>query len=132
MFATESTELVRAERENIQVQIFQIVPTRLSSFQADTKLVLTMIDGRVFSIIVESSSQACGICKATSKLMNNIDGINNLARHNDLLKFGLSTLHSWTRCFECVSQIGYRLPIKRWQVRGLDKSIVDQRKSAIQ
>lgn len=34
------------------------------------------------------------------------------------LKYGLSALHAYIRCFECVLHISYRLPIKKWQIRG--------------
>lgn len=132
LFAKESTELVKVEIQNIQAQILEIVPTRLSRFQVDHKLQLTMIDGKVFSVIAETSSQICGICKATPKLMNDVDAICRLPKNDDLFKYGLSTMHSWIRCFECVLHISYRLPIKKWQVRGSDKSIVDQRKATIQ
>lgn len=32
-------------------------------------------------------------------------------------RFGLSTLHLWIRFFECLLDISYRLPFKKWQVR---------------
>lgn len=54
--------------------------------------------------------------------MNDLDAINSLARNEDL-KFGLSTLHCWIRCFECVLHIGYIAS---------GKNIVDKQKAVIQ
>jgi len=132
MFAKESETLVRAEIENIKSQILKIEPTRLSCFQVQHNLQLTMIDGKVFSVIAESYSQACGICKAALKMMNDLDLFASLPKCKDLYEFGISTLHAWFLCFECMLHVGYRLPIKEWQVRGLDKNIVNQRKEEIQ
>lgn len=58
-------------------------------------LQLTRIDGKVFSVIAESSSQACGICKATPKMMNDLDLIASLPKNEDLYEFGISTLQAW-------------------------------------
>jgi len=100
------------------------------SFQHN--LQLTMIDGKVFSVVAECSSQACGICKATPKMINDLDLVASLPKCEDLYEFGISTLHAWIRCFECMLHVGYRLPIKKWQVCGLDKNIVNKRKEEIQ
>jgi len=43
------------------LKFLKIEPTHLSCFQVEHNLQLTMIDGKVFSVIAESSSQACGI-----------------------------------------------------------------------
>ena len=33
------------------------------------------------------------------------------------IEFGLWTLHSWIRFFECLIHLSYRLNIKKWQIR---------------
>ena len=43
-----------------------------------------------------------------------------------LYKYGLSTLHAWIRCFECIIHIAFRL--KNWQVRGESEKIVEATK----
>jgi hypothetical protein len=35
----------------------------------------------------------------------------------DNFRLGLSTLHAWIRCFECLLHISYRLEVKKWQLR---------------
>lgn len=43
-----------------------------------------------------------------------------LVSDTNALKFGLSALHSYIRCFECILHISYRLPINKWQIRRPD------------
>lgn len=132
IFEKESADLVRAEIENVKRQIAQIVPTKLSSFEVTHEFHLTMIDGKVFNTIAESSSLACGICGATPKLMNNLNLVQLRQPQNHLYEYGLSTLHAWIRCFECIIHIAYRIPIKNWQIRGENKEIAEQTKRKIQ
>ncbi|XP_076635462.1 uncharacterized protein LOC143348753 [Colletes latitarsis] len=37
------------------------------------------------------------------------------------LRFGLSTLHTWIRFFECCLHLSYKLPIKKWQARSTEE-----------
>lgn len=51
----------------------------------------------------------------------------------NMYAYGLSTLHLWIRCFECLLHIAYRLPLKTWQVKGDQaKQIIKGRKVNIQ
>ena len=45
------------------------------------------------------------------------DVIQKLSRVKNY-NFGLSSVHSWIRFFECYLHIGYRLGIMSWQARG--------------
>lgn len=128
----ESSDLISAEIENVRIQITKIIPTVFESFQIHHQFHMTMIDGKIFSVVAGSSSQTCGICGATPKVMNDLDAIKNLPLNTNMYEYGLSTLHAWIRCFECILHIGYRLPIKKWQIRSTDKTIVDQTKFNIQ
>ena len=74
------------------------------------KFCMTMIDGKVYSLIAESSSQKSGICGATPTMMS------------DFFEYGLSTLHAR----ECIIHIAYRIPIKKLEIRDCDKNIVQQ------
>ncbi|XP_036347272.1 uncharacterized protein LOC118756626 [Rhagoletis pomonella] len=47
-------------------------------------------------------------------------------------KYGLSTLHAWIRCFECLLHIAYRLTFKCWQVRKENKDAFSANKVRIQ
>ncbi|XP_030763922.1 uncharacterized protein LOC115888358 isoform X1 [Sitophilus oryzae] len=61
--------------------------------------------------------------------------LENISRPSQIenYRFGLSTLHCWIRFFECLLHIGYRLPIKSWQVKGAEnKEIVENNKKKIQ
>lgn len=91
-----------------------------------------MIDGKVCNAMTDTSStQKCYICGATPKTMNG--ELKDLVDKKEDYGFGLSTLHAWIRCFECLLHISYRLDIKNWQVRGPeDKASVKQRSGEIQ
>ncbi|XP_078051928.1 uncharacterized protein LOC144478082 isoform X2 [Augochlora pura] len=56
-----------------------------------------MIDGKVFGVMAESSTQTCGICGATPKLMNNLEQIMKRIPNENLYNLGLSTLHAWEK-----------------------------------
>ena len=58
--------------------------------------------------MTRTSSQTCYICGATSKQMNNIDQVKKKVILQDRLKFGLSSLHAWIRCFECMLHVSIR------------------------
>lgn len=128
----ETTALAKSEIENVNKQISEIIPTCFESFQIHHEFHMTMIDGKIFSVVAESASQTCGICGATPKIMNNLKAVKDRPVKTNMYQYGLSTLHCWIRCFECILHIAYRLPIERWQVRVQDKDVVDQTKLKIQ
>lgn len=66
--------------------------------------------------MTHTSSQRCYICGATPKQMKNIDQVKKKVILQDTLKFGLSSLHAWIRCFEYLLHVSYRLEIKTWAV----------------
>ncbi|CAH1962448.1 unnamed protein product, partial [Acanthoscelides obtectus] len=103
------------------------------SYIIEVVLMLTMLDSSVGNVLSETNStMKCIICGATPKDMNTLAGINR-PPNVDNYRFGLSTLHCWIRFFECLLHIGYRLPIKSWQVRGPEnKAIVEANKKRIQ
>ncbi|CAH1993504.1 unnamed protein product [Acanthoscelides obtectus] len=103
------------------------------SYIIEVDMMLTMLDGSVGYVLSETNStMKCIICGATPKDMNTLAGINR-PPNVDNYRFGLSTLHCWIRFFECLLHIGYRLPIKSWQVRGPEnKAIVEANKKRIQ
>ncbi|XP_067622258.1 uncharacterized protein [Eurosta solidaginis] len=132
IYEKETSNLARTEVERVKQQISEIIPTQFDSFKIHPKFYPAMIDGKVFSVIAESSSQTCGICGATPKVMNDLNSIKALPLNTKMYEYGLSTLHAWIRCFECILHIAYRLPIQKWHVRGTDKSVVQQTKLDIQ
>ena len=64
------------------------------------KLYLTLIDGKVLNIIMDTKSMPfCPFCHATSKSFNNLSNINTdkFSTNSSLLQYGLSPLHAWIR-----------------------------------
>ena len=137
LFAKETSQLIKCEIQNIEKQIQTLIPTKVfisgQEVVVDHVLKLTIIDGKTFGVISITSTQSCGICKATPKDMNKLEDI--LRRPADVSKYenGLSSLHAWIRSFECMLHISYRLEDKKWQIRtNEDKLKVDGRKRTIQ
>lgn len=120
LFEKETADLSRREIRNIQQQIDVLLPTTITVADQEIVVVsdfkLTMIDGKIFSVISNVSSQVCGICGASPKFMNDLDRIYQRTSDEAQYDYGLSTLHAWIRCFECMLHIAYRLDIQKWQV----------------
>lgn len=134
IFEKETPELTKEVVTNINQQISEIEPTNILQYEIQIyhTFKMTMIDGKLFSVVSESSTQTCGICGATPKVMNNLESILNLTPNENLYDYGISTLHAWIRCLECCLHISYKITIKKWQIREDDeKNIVKQRKQEI-
>lgn len=83
-----------------------------------------MIDGSVCNVLSnKNSASTCYISGATPKEMN-MAAVNEILPKEENKRFGLSTLSSWIRCFECLLHISYRLPFKTWQVRDTANKII--------
>ena len=81
-----------------------------------------MVDGQVCNSFANvSSSLRCYLCHATSKDFNNIDDILERLILKENLEFGISSLHTWIRFFECCLHLSYRIEIEKWQIRGKDE-----------
>lgn len=132
MFQKETSSLISAEVKKINEEILKISPTTIGKLEIQHRFHLTMIDGKTFGVIAGSSSQICGICKASPKMMNDLHILKHRSSDENMYEYGLSTLHCWIRFFECILHIAYRIPIKKWQIRGADKDIANQTKSNIQ
>lgn len=133
IFEKESKSIIKNETDYINAQIIKIVPTTINI--GDNKIMinhtfhLTMIDGKVFSTLTDCAPQNCGICGAPPSAMNNLDKIKNFKVKISFYEYGLSTLHAWIRCLECVLHIAYKLGIKKWQARGdSDKALQKETK----
>lgn len=138
-FAYETTDLSKKERQHIEKQIQLLKSTTYKfndiTIEINYKMLFTMIDGKVCNAITETtSSQKCFICGLTSNDFNNIEKVTHTILFDaSRLSFGLSILHAWIRFFECILHVAYKLPLKKWQVRGEgNKEIVVNRKKYIQ
>lgn len=135
IFSKETKDVTIAETNAVLEEINALVPTickvKGQEIAVKHEMLLTMVDGKVCNALTDTSSaQKCFICGATPKLMN--DESREYTVNADNLVFGLSTLHAWIRCFECLLHISYRLDIKKWQARSeSDKASVKQRSEDI-
>lgn len=134
IFAKETPDLSKTEIAKIEEQIKNIKPTITDDRQLiiNHNLKLTMIDGKMFSVISNSSTQTCGICGATPKVMNDLEKIFDLPIEEKFYDYGISTLHAWIRCLECCLHISYKLVVQKWQVREPnEKNMVKNRRDEV-
>lgn len=134
-FQKETADLIKKEVDNIETQIGNLIPTKVTvdnkEFSVSSILLLTMVDGKVCSTIKGISSQKCFVCGATPTEMNNLQLVKTKQSDPSSYRFGLSILHTWIRFFECLLHIAYRLDIKKWQVRKDEKESFAARKASI-
>lgn len=71
---------------------------------------------QICSTLSRTSSMKCYICNATLSQMNDIVSLHSKRVEPVELQFGLSGLHAYIRCFECLLHIAYRLELKVWKV----------------
>ncbi|KAL4718011.1 hypothetical protein ACJJTC_013065, partial [Scirpophaga incertulas] len=77
-----------------------------------------MIDGKIATIVTDTPSAAtCNICLAKPSEMNDLARIFSRPVQDEVYKYGLSTLHMWIRCLECLLHISYNLDFKMWSAR---------------
>lgn len=137
-YEKESVDLTKKVVDNVQEQINKLTPFEDvvdgKRCVVSYKLCLTMIDNKVCNALTETTSaMRCYLCRSTSKDFNDIDKILKQPIIEDHLKFGLSTLHCWIRCFEFLLHLSYKLGICKWQARTEEeKKSVNGRKEHIQ
>jgi hypothetical protein len=131
-FVKEDKVTILRQKSAIEEEIANLVETEVGEIKITHSLLMTMIDGKATSILCDTSSQRCDICKATPTEMNNVQLIASKPSDPDLYKYGLSSLHMWIRTMECILHIAYRLTIKTWSVKGDAKCIMESRKKNIQ
>ena len=76
IFEKETKPLVEKETDALKSQIAAILPTQIcqegEAINVTHKFYMTMIDGKIFSTIANTSSQCCGICGASPKIINDL------------------------------------------------------------
>lgn len=81
--------------------------------------ICTMLDGKTVNVLTETKSiQACNVCKATPKHMNDLENIIQRGCDEDTFKFSISILYAHLQCFEYLLHISYKLELQQWQARG--------------
>lgn len=136
-YTKESKESAITHFNFVQDQIDKLKVTSFvvndKSLRARHELELTMVDAKIVGYLTDTSTSNCNICDAKPSQMNNFQTLAKLEINEKNFSFGLSTLHCWIRCLECVLHIAYRIPIQRTDARGIaNKEIVNERKRVIQ
>lgn len=133
----ETKESVKLHYDEIEEQILRLHATKVTfgdnTYTFKHNAVCTMMDGKTCNVLTDTSStQACNICKATPKELNNIDLLLRKQYSKAPFKFGISVLHSYLRCYEYLLHISYKLELQQWQARGTEtKENIKKRKKEI-
>lgn len=131
-FVKETREHILKEKHNLDQQILNLTNLEYvfgngRKMSVKYELIMTLIDGKVLNVLTGTkSSQSCPICGANPKqflLIKNLNSSLYLPKYNTL-KFGISPLHAWIRCFEFILNISYRLQLKKWQIRNAEEKII--------
>ena len=100
-YTKEDADTVAEEAAFIEDAKKTLVPTMLEGFSVKHKLELTMIDGKVATILSEvtNATTSCSICGIKCGEMNNLERVREVARAVTVDKFdhGISPLHLWIR-----------------------------------
>lgn len=133
-FVQENTDVVKCYVDSIKNQISSLTLSISENISIKHELVFTMIDNKICNILTDTkSSMRCYLCGASPKEMNNLNLVKKKDIKEEHLSFGLSSLHCWIRCFECLLHISYRINIKTWAVTSeKNKREVEERKKAVQ
>lgn len=140
-FTKETKEVIIKEADDLKEQILELEKLQFEIdagkiIEVTFKMSLTVIDGKVLNVLTNTSSyQKCPICHCTQSDILEITDYNSekFRPIEDNLKYGISPLHCWIRFFEFILHLGYKLEIKKWQIRSdEDKNAVKKRKEKIQ
>ncbi|XP_076663948.1 uncharacterized protein LOC143370380 [Andrena cerasifolii] len=128
-FIKESAEVISNIVQEIQKEIGLLQITNLNNaIGVKHHLIMTMVDGKVCSTISATSSMRCYICEAKPTEMNCLEKVVCKPIKEDLLNFGMSSLHAWIRCMECLLHIAYRLDFKTWSASTPQRKILMKEK----
>lgn len=132
-FAKETNDLIKKESASLEEEIGNLVATIVDNLNIRHVLYMTMIDGKISTVISNTSSAAvCNICNTPPSKMNDLDFVSNKPVREEMYKYGLSSLHMWIRCMECILHISYNLDFKKWAARNEDKLLKETKKNMTQ
>lgn len=133
-FIKENKDNVKSIVGAINEEISNLVPYLYHNITIEYNLTFTMIDGKIVQYMTDTkSSMNCFVCGVSPKEMNNIEHLLSKPVKESNFCFGLSTLHAWIRCFECIIHVAYNLPFKSWSARSEEqKTLKKERKTEIQ
>lgn len=131
-FMKESKFAVIHETALIEGEILNLVPSQANGIKVNHSLLMTMIDGKISSILTNTSTQCCDICKALPSEMNKLDILDKKTVSTEYYCYGTSTLHAWIRFMECILHISYKLENKSTVAKGNEQATsVRERKEFI-
>jgi len=133
--------MIKDEKAWVEEQINKLLPFSVQTSQGNTlkitcDLWLTVIDGKVLSVITDSISYAnCPLCGAKPSEMNKLSLVQDRSVSEEKLRYGLSPLHAWIRVLEFLLRLSYKNHpnVQKWRVSDPDqKKIVEKTKQTIQ
>lgn len=105
-FTKETQSTVATIKAGITEEIERLQPSKISQVEVKHQLLMTMIDGKITSYLSDTSSAVCDICKAKPTEMNKLESLAHRERNEEMSQYGISSLHAWIRCMECLLHIG--------------------------
>lgn len=81
---------------------------------------------------VFEESSVFTICGAKPKDMNNLELVYSRPTKDNVYQYGISSLHMWIRCMECLLHISYNMDFKMWSARDGNKRLKEARKETTQ
>ena len=132
-FCKETAKYIKEEEALLKEEIANVTTTKLGGLEISHELHMTMIDGKVATIITDTSSASvCNICLAKPTDMNKLSEVFSRPPRENIYMHGLSSLHMWIRCMEFILHVSYNMDFKMWSARDLNKEIKAAKKQLIQ
>ena len=131
-FIKETSEVILQEEEYWSNAISKLLPSRVGEISVVHDLALSMIDGKVHSVLTNTkSTQMCVVCKATPRDMNDIDQVSKRKCDSKALELGISILHAYIRFFEWLLHVSYRLELKCYFKNKNNRDSIEKRAVSI-
>ena len=108
-YIKESVDTVQAEADFIKEKLDNLSPTIIQGCSISHSLEMTMVDGKVATILSEKSNAttSCSICGITTSKMNDLVEVDRKAAEvlGDNFDHGISTFHLWIRYMHLKSYV---------------------------
>ena len=138
-FTKETTDYIIEVENNLKIEIENLKCHNFINSSANIKVhyefISTMYDVKSINAITEIKyTKQCYICGLKNKDLGDIDKTLNTPIKKNNLKYGISSLHAWIRCFECLVNLSYKMSICQHEARESDgtKDIAAKYKRYIQ
>ena len=139
IYSKETPELMIEEKEVLENQIKNIEAHTFdienSTLQVSYEFIPTMYDVKSINKFTNTEyTKECYLCGLRGSELNDLEKILNTPIVTANLKYGMSSLHAWIRCFEFLVHVSYKLSICQYNAYESDgtKEMVEQHKKYIQ